>query len=103
MASVVSDPNGRRRIQWTGANGKRQQIRLGQLDKRTAERIRLRIESLVSAVATRIEPDDETKRWVDGLGDHLHERLASVGLVQPRQHGDLKAFFDEFVAGKSAC
>lgn len=103
MASVVSDPNGRRRIQWTGASGKRQQIRLGQLDKRTAERVRLRVESLISAAATGIEPDDETRRWVDGLADQLHERLASVGLVQPRQHGNLKAFFDEFVAGKSAC
>ena len=47
MASVVSDPNGFRRIQWVGANGKRQQIRLGQLDKRTAERVKHRVESLV--------------------------------------------------------
>jgi integrase len=98
MASLVSDPNGRRRIQWVGANGKRQQIRLGQVDKRMAERIRLRIESLVSAAATGFAPDDETKKWVDGLSDQLHERLAGVGLVQPRQQADLKGLFDTFVA-----
>jgi hypothetical protein len=103
MASVISDPNGHRRVQWMGAGGKRQQIRLGQLDKRTAERIKFKIESLVSAVATGILVDDETRAWVDGLGDQLHQRLASVGLVQPRQHGDLKNFFEQFIASKSAC
>jgi integrase len=103
MASLVSDPNGCRRIQWKAADGNRKQIRLGRVEKRTAERIRLRIETLASAVATRTEPDDETKRWVDGLADQLHERLASAGLVQPRQHEDLKGFFDQFVAGKSEC
>src|SRR5205823_5400393 len=103
MASVVSDPNGRRRIQWKNATGKRQQIRLGRLDKRMAERVRLRVESLVSAVSTGIAADDETKSWVEGLSDQLHERLACVGLVQPRQQSDLKSFFDQFVAGKSTC
>jgi integrase len=103
MASVISDPNGHRRVQWMGAGGKRQQIRLGQLDKRTAERIKFKIESLVSAVATGILVDDETRAWVDGLGDQFHQRLASVGLVKPRQHGDLKNFFEQFIASKSAC
>src|SRR4051794_31973665 len=102
MASVVSDHGGRRRIQWVGANRKRQQIRLGQLDKRMAERVRLKIETLISAAATGFPVDDETKKWVDGLSDQLHERLAGVGLVQPRQKADLKSFFDKFVEGQSA-
>jgi integrase len=103
MASVVSDPNGFRRIQWKAADGKRQQIRLGRIDKRMAERVCLKIETLVSAVATGTDPDEETKKWVEGLSDQLHERLARLRLVRPRQQFSLKLLFDNFEAGKAAC
>jgi integrase len=103
MASVVSDSNGTRRIQWKAADGKRNQIRLGRIDKRNAERVCLKIETLVSAVATGTDPDDETKKWVESLSDQLHERLARLRLVRPRQQSSLKLLFDNFEAGKAGC
>lgn len=103
MASLISDPNGLRRIQWADVDGKRHQIRLGQLEKRTAERIKHRIESLVSAAATAMEPEEETRRWVEKLPDDLHASLARTGLVTPRQNETLKETWDKFVAGKTAC
>jgi hypothetical protein len=37
MASIVNDPNGRRRIQFVSPDGKRKTIRLGKIDRKTAE------------------------------------------------------------------
>ncbi len=59
----------------------------------------MRVESLVSAAITG-SMDDETSRWLAGLDDRTHGRLAAVGLVTPRERGNatlgklLGAFFD---------
>ena len=39
MASVVDDPNGRRRILFVAPDEKRKTIRLGKIDRRTAESV----------------------------------------------------------------
>ncbi len=41
MASIANDPNGRRRLQFTDANGRRQTVRLGKMPKRTAETVKV--------------------------------------------------------------
>ena len=47
MASISNDPNGRRRILFIGANGKRQAIRLGKVPLRYAESTKVKVEDLV--------------------------------------------------------
>ena len=88
MASVIDDPNGRKRIQFVGRNGKRKTVRLGKATARQAEAFKVRLEHLVlaaSGVSGNLE--DETARWLADLSDTMYARLAAVGLVKARQHG----------------
>ena len=39
MASIVNDPNGRKRILFVAPDGKRKTIRLGKIDRKSAESI----------------------------------------------------------------
>ena len=52
MASINREPNGRRTVQFIGADGKRRSVRLGKVPQRTAEAIKVRIEHLAIAAAT---------------------------------------------------
>ncbi|QEL14115.1 hypothetical protein [Limnoglobus roseus] len=49
MASIIDDPNGRRRIQFVAPNGTRKTIRLGKIDRKSAEAINRHVEALLSA------------------------------------------------------
>jgi len=62
MASIANDPNGRRRLQFTDANGRRQTIRLGKMPKRTAESVKVYIEHLLTALLSKQPIDGETAR-----------------------------------------
>lgn len=85
MASISRQPNGHRTIQFVGADRKRRSIRLGKIDAKQAERIRLMVESLVSASITGFSIDGDVSRWVAGLDDSLHDKLAGVGLIPPME------------------
>ena len=86
MASVICDPNGLKRIQFIASDGSKKTIRLGKATTKQADAFKVRIEQLV-LIATGATPvmDDETARWVAGLGGKIHSRMAKVGLVQPRE------------------
>ena len=101
MASISSDSNGTRRIQFIGADGKRRAVRLGKASLKQAEALRVKMEHLVSAVALGQLPDPEIGRWLVGLDDVMHNRLAAVGLVAPRQLLNLAAFLDGYIDGRS--
>ena len=83
MASISSENNGRRRIQFVAGDGSRKTIRLGKVTQRQADAFKVKVESLVGASITG-SLDDETSRWVAALDDRLHARLAAVGLVTGR-------------------
>jgi len=84
MASLSTDPSGRRRIQFADPGGKRHTLRLGKIPKKSAETIRVHVEHLIAAGLAGTAPPEATARWLAGLGDDLHERLARAGLVEPR-------------------
>ena len=44
MASINNEPNGRRTIQFVGADGKRRSIRLGKVSRRQAESVKVKVE-----------------------------------------------------------
>jgi integrase len=98
MASVISDPNRRKRIQFIAGNGSRKTFRLGKATVRQAEAVKVRVEQLVLAVSgvTGVV-DDETANWLSGLDDSMYERLAAVGLVAERSSVNLGAFLDAYI------
>lgn len=101
MASIIDDPNGRRRIQFTAGDGTRKTVRLGQMDRKTAETARTHIERIIGANMGGGAWPDETSRWLAGLPDLLHGRLAAAGLVARRNGGGavtLKAFIDGYLS-----
>ncbi|MCL2646275.1 MAG: site-specific integrase [Phycisphaerales bacterium] len=104
MASVICDPNGLKRIQFIASDGSKKTIRLGKATTKQADAFKVRVEQLV-LIATGATPvmDDEVARWVVGLGDKIHGRLAKVGLVQPRERtsATLGKFLDDYFASLS--
>ena len=94
MASI-GDPNGRRRIQFVAPDGSRKAIRLGKIDRKSAESICRHVEALLSAkVGGQTTPRD-TAAWLSALGDALKAKLAAVGLVDAPK----RAILGEFLRG----
>jgi len=100
MATIGTEPNGRRRILFVAADGSRKTVRLGKVSERAAEKVRLHLEELASTTMNGQPLTRETSLWLGGIGDTLHDRLARVGLVQPRQAIEatkLGAFVDAYI------
>lgn len=100
MASISTTKNGRRRIDFTGPDGKRRTIRLGSVSKRGAESIKCRIENLLSAAMQGQEPYPADSDWLARIGDVLHDRIVSAGLCRARERAEvptLAAMLAEYV------
>ena len=52
MASVIREPNGRKRIEFMNTDGSRPRIRLGEASKSQAEAVKVKVEALISAKIT---------------------------------------------------
>lgn len=101
MASISNDPNGTRRILFTGKDRKRRQIRLGKVNHRYAESVKVKIEDLVAANITGAAPLDETSRWLTNLDDAMHRKLAAVGLVKARESAMLGTFTRTYIDNRA--
>lgn len=88
MASLVKDPNGRKRIQFLDGKNARQSIRLGKLAQRQAEGILHHVEELLAASLNQQPMSRETALWLDQINDKLRNRLAKVKLCQPRHEAN---------------
>ena len=64
MASITRQPDGRKMIQFTDANGTRKTIRLGKVSQRQAEVVKGHIEQLQAAKLTGHPVADGTSRWI---------------------------------------
>lgn len=85
MASVASDPNGRRRVLFIDADKKRRTIRLGKIDLKGAECIRRHVEDLQAAKLGAQPIPARTAAWLTEIGATLRAKLAAVGLAAPRE------------------
>ncbi|MEE9128544.1 MAG: phage integrase SAM-like domain-containing protein [Phycisphaerales bacterium] len=101
MASSSNDPNGRRRIQFVGADGKRRAIRLGKVSQRQALAFKVKIEDLIAAKTASHTPSDETSRWLAALDDATYNKLHRVGLVPRRGSATLAAFTRSYIDGRA--
>lgn len=97
MASIINRPNKHRWIQFVSPSGKRCTVRLGQVTAKTAAMVCRRIEELL---ALRIAGDTmslELATWLNSIDDRLRNKLAAVGLCEPRMSATLSAFIDRYV------
>ncbi len=101
MASITRETNGRKTIQFVGADKRRRSIRLGRASLRVAEAVKVRVEHLVAASITGHAVDAETGRWVADLDDVLRDKLAAVGLVAKREAATLATFIDGYIRTRS--
>jgi len=103
MASIINDPGGRRRIQFTAPDGTRKTIRLGKVSKRAAEVVKLRVELLLGARITSSAPDEDTSRWLASIDPSLADKLATAGL-NPNLHraedASLGPFLASYIGGR---
>lgn len=105
MASITSEPNGRKSVQFVGVDGKRRTVRLGLASKRDAEAVKGRIERLVACQRANLPTDPETTAWLAGVPAELYGRLVAVGLAAPREGAApcpaLAEFLSTYIAGRS--
>lgn len=97
MASISNDRDGSRRLLFVMPDGTRKSIRLGAIPKKLANDVKAKVEALVSAKALGLSIDNETAAWVAKISPELHDKLATVGLLVPRQSVTLGEFLDKFL------
>lgn len=98
MASIGNDPNGRKRILFKAADGRRRTIRLGKVPLKLAESITRRVEALNAAQIAGQQPDEETARWLRTRDGELRDKLVAVGLAEPRERLALDQLLDQYRA-----
>jgi integrase len=104
MASIGTDPGGRRRILFVAADGSRKTVRLGKCSQRDAEQVCRHVEALAAASIAAQPVTRETAVWVRGIGMTLHSRLARAALVEPRESPGrilLGAFIDSYIESRA--
>ena len=69
MACIVNDTNGTRRIQFIGPDGKKRTVRLGKIDRRSAESINRHVEELLGATIGGQPVARQTMEWLKSIGD----------------------------------
>jgi len=102
MASIVNDPNGRRRIQFVSPDGSRKTIRLGKIDRKTAEGVCRHVEALLAAKISGQPIPQGTAVWLASIGASLRDKLAAVGLVEAQQRLTVGEFLTSWLASKKA-
>ncbi len=113
MASISTEPNGRRTIQFVGPDKKRRSIRLGKIGEADAKTIAEHVQHLVECWKYPDKPiNRQTDRFVskllaDSSKVWLYDRFAAAGLVVARdipeaiEAAKLGKFLDAYVEGRT--
>src|SRR6185437_6151779 len=103
MASIINDPNGRKRIEFNGIDGKRRGIRLGKASLRDAIEFKSKLEYLTSVKLRGASPDADASKWLAGLPDKVHKKLAAAGLSGTIERAELAIgpFAANYIAGRT--
>lgn len=81
MASVIRDPDDRKRIQFFNALGKRKTLRLGRFNVKQAEAIAAKVETIVQDQLAGRAHDPDVAKWLRDLDPRLVKRMHRTGLV----------------------
>ncbi len=102
MASVIDDPKGKRRIQFVDPNGDRKTIRLGKIDRKSAESICRHVEGLLSSKIHGQPIPRDTAVWLTTVASALREKLSNVALVEPLQLITVTEFVTSWIEDKTS-
>ena len=105
MASLINMKNGARVIQVVGTDGLRKYIRLGKVNKKQAETIKLHIEDLAACKWSGSSPKNATLEWVADIHDAMRRRLERAQLVKPRSRvvlPSLKSWIRAYIDRRTA-
>ncbi len=100
MASIADDPNGRRRILFVAPDGRRKAVRLGKIDRKSAESVCRHLEALLSAKLSGQPLTRDTASWLATIGDTLKAKLASVGLIDALNRAALGEFLRSYILNR---
>src|SRR4051795_8924772 len=100
MASISDDPNGRRRILFVAPDESRKTIRLGKIDRKSAESICRHVEALLGAKMAGQPIPRDTAAWLGGIGATLRDRLGAVGLVEAPKRAALGEFLKNYILSR---
>jgi integrase len=97
---------GAARIQFSHPLHGRQTLRLGKVDKATANDVKVHVERLLAAIRAGIALNDDTRVWLGRLSDEFHSKLATLSLIEQRGERaliarPLGAFIDQYVATRA--
>lgn len=106
MASMSTDRDGNRIVQFKIGQGRRKTVRLGKRTEKAAEKIRIKIDALVDDAIRRKPHNVDVATWVSRTernDSDLYDKLAAVQLVPARVRGPvlLGEFVKGFIAGRS--
>lgn len=101
-------PNGRRAIQFVGADGKRKTLRLGVCSDGDGRSILVHIKRLIASRRHTFPVPEETNLWVSRLQPDFRQRIEGVGLLDPlvsvetveRQSPTIAEFIDRYIADR---
>ena len=103
MASIINDANGLRRIQFVAPCGARKAIRLGKIERKSAEAIGRHVEALLAAKLCGETIPRTTAVWLTQCGDTLKAKLAAVGLTDAcAKIPTLQEFLTEYLTYREA-
>jgi integrase len=102
MASISKDPNGNVCLQFVGGDKHRRSIRLGKINQKTANEVKLKVEHLNALAVAKLPMDADTARWVSAIGDDLAAKLAAVGLIPERRSETLGQFLNGYLDRRRA-
>ena len=97
MASISTQPGGRRTIQFVAPDRSRKTIRLGTTSKRNAEAVKARVEELLSCRKTNQPLAPELSVWLTEIGPELGNRLAAAGLIEHRAPVRIGDFITKYI------
>ena len=98
MSSISSNKAGQRAIYVRGADARRRPIRLGKVSMKQARIVQGFVDDLERVANHNGTPTEKTSAWLAGIGDELHDKLARVGLVTPRESISLGVFIGSHIA-----
>ena len=99
MASIGTNPNGRRRILFVDADGSRKTVRLGKATAKAAQYARVMIELLLESKRTGRKHVD-AEEWCTRIDSKLRHRLERVGLIshEPMRDSSVSDVLTEYFA-----
>ena len=108
MASIHKERRGDKsyyRLQFYDKDNRRRSIRLGDVNRRSADAIRVKVEDLLSASIAGNTPSNETSRWLADIGQDLAGKLTTAGFgkyIPKRESASLGAFLTAYIEGRKA-